>query len=118
MSKLCTFANIAVSDRMWQQTVLAFYLNCIVKKLVERILPAFGILRELYIQGVPGGKLNILGGHRDGHSKQNVYMYMCPIPNSFRDRAISLYSRAARHVLTQVTKCLDVDGGLFENVLY
>jgi hypothetical protein len=23
---------------------------------------------------------------------KKVYMYMCPIPNSFRDRAISLYS--------------------------
>jgi hypothetical protein len=23
---------------------------------------------------------------------KNVYMYVCPIPNGFRDRAISLYS--------------------------
>jgi hypothetical protein len=23
---------------------------------------------------------------------KNLYVYMCPIPNSFRDRAISLYS--------------------------
>jgi hypothetical protein len=23
---------------------------------------------------------------------KKVYMYMCPVPNSFRDRAISLYS--------------------------
>jgi hypothetical protein len=23
---------------------------------------------------------------------KRVYMYMCPIPNSFRDRAVSLYS--------------------------
>jgi hypothetical protein len=23
---------------------------------------------------------------------KNVYMYMCPIPNGFRDRAVSLYS--------------------------
>jgi hypothetical protein len=44
------------------------------------------------IQGVPEGKVNILGGHSIGHSKQKVYMYMCPILNSFRDRAISLYS--------------------------
>jgi hypothetical protein len=41
-----------------------------------------------FIQGVPGGEVNILGGH----SKQKEYMYMCPIPNGFRDRAISLYS--------------------------
>jgi hypothetical protein len=25
--------------------------------------------------------------------------------------------RATRHVLTQVVKCIDVDGGIFENVL-
>jgi hypothetical protein len=55
-------------------------------------------------------------------------MYMCPIPNSFRDRAISLYSsldvrqdslrRATRHVLTQVTKFIDVDDGIFEKIYY
>jgi hypothetical protein len=44
------------------------------------------------IQDVPGRKVNILGGQSIGHSKQKVYMYMCPIPNCFRDRAISLYS--------------------------
>jgi hypothetical protein len=50
---------------------------------------------------------------------------MCPIPNGFRDKAISLYRlyctlyrRATRHVLTRVAKCIDVDGGIFENVLY
>jgi hypothetical protein len=26
--------------------------------------------------------------------------------------------RATRHVLTLVAKCIDVDGGIFENVLY
>jgi hypothetical protein len=45
-----------------------------------------------YIQGVPGRKAYILGGHSIGHFKQIMYMYMCPIPNGFRDRAISLYS--------------------------
>jgi hypothetical protein len=53
---------------------------------------------------------------------------MCPIPNGFRDRAISLHwstvvhqdalRRATRHVLTRAAKCIDVDGGIFENVLY
>jgi hypothetical protein len=42
-----------------------------------------------------------------------VYIYMCPIPKGFRDRAISLYRRATRHVLTRVAKCIDVDGGIF-----
>jgi hypothetical protein len=53
---------------------------------------------------------------------KKMYMYMCPIPNGFRDRAISLcsplYRRATRHVLTRVAKCIDVDGGSFENVLH
>jgi hypothetical protein len=44
------------------------------------------------IQGVPGGKISIQRGHSIGYSKQNCIVYMCPIPNGFRDRAISLYS--------------------------
>jgi hypothetical protein len=34
----------------------------------------------------------LLGSRSVGHYKQNVSMYMFPIPNGFRDRAISLYS--------------------------
>jgi hypothetical protein len=51
-------------------------------------------------------------------------MYLCPIPNGFRDRTVTLYSsldalgRATRHVLTRVVKCIDVDGEIFEYVLY
>jgi hypothetical protein len=30
----------------------------------------------------------------------------------------TLYGRATRHVLTRVAKCTDVDGGIFETVLY
>jgi hypothetical protein len=30
----------------------------------------------------------------------------------------TLYRRATRHVLTRVAECIDVDGGIFENVLY
>jgi hypothetical protein len=44
------------------------------------------------IQNVPGGKVSILGGHNIGYSKQKLFIYMCPIPNGFRDTAISLYS--------------------------
>jgi hypothetical protein len=50
------------------------------------------ITRSGIYTGVSGAKFNILGGHDIGHSKQKVYMYMCPIPNGFRDRAISLYT--------------------------
>jgi hypothetical protein len=35
------------------------------------------------IQNVPGGKVNILGGHSIGHSKQILYSFMCSIPNGF-----------------------------------
>jgi hypothetical protein len=47
-----------------------------------------------YYTGVPGGKVSILGGNGIGHSKQNSvhYIYMSPISNRFRDRAISRYS--------------------------
>jgi hypothetical protein len=46
----------------------------------------------LHIQNVPEGKVSILGGHSIGHSKQKLYMCMCPIPNSFQDGVVSLYS--------------------------
>jgi hypothetical protein len=67
------------------------------------------------IQIIPGEKVDIIGGHSIGHSKQKFYMHVCPIPNGFRDRAISLYSnrRATRHVLTRVAKCIEADGGIF-----
>ncbi|PNF42916.1 hypothetical protein B7P43_G12328, partial [Cryptotermes secundus] len=58
-----------------------------------------------------------------------LYIYVCPIPNGFRDRAISqystlaisphstLYRRATHHVLTRVAKCTDVDGGILKNIV-
>jgi hypothetical protein len=73
---------------------------------------------EFYIHDVSGGKVNILGGHSIGHSKQKRYMYMCPIPHGFRGTALSLYRRATRHIITRVAKCIDVDGGIVKNVLY
>jgi hypothetical protein len=80
---------------------------------------------ECTIQNDSRGKVSILGGQSIGHSKQKMYMYMCPIPNGVRDRAISLcnalytlYIQATRHVLTRAAKCIDFDGKIFENVLY
>jgi hypothetical protein len=55
---------------------------------------------------------------------KKVYRYVCPVPNGFQDRAISLYSSlytvqtSSTHVLTRVAKCIDVDCGILENVLY
>jgi hypothetical protein len=63
--------------------------------------------------GAPGGTVIILGRHRIGHSK-----YVSPIPNGFRDRAISLYRGTTRHVLTRLANCIDVVIGNFENVLH
>jgi hypothetical protein len=47
---------------------------------------------------------------------KKVDMYMCPIPNGFPDRAIPLYRRAKHNVLARVAKCVDIDGGIFENI--
>jgi hypothetical protein len=44
--------------------------------------------------------------------------------NGIRDRALhwtvhcTLHKRATRHVLTRITKHIDDDGGIFENVLH
>jgi hypothetical protein len=43
----------------------------------------------LFLYSVPGGKVNILGGHSKQKKKS---MYVCPIPSGFRERAISVYS--------------------------
>jgi hypothetical protein len=50
------------------------------------------------MQGVPGGKISILGGHSIGHSNQKFFMYMCAIPNGFRGRAISLSKTVGKKV--------------------
>jgi hypothetical protein len=56
-------------------------------------------------------------------SKKKMYMFMCPIPNGSEIELFhctvhcTLYRRATHHVL-RVAKCIDVYGGIFENVLY
>jgi hypothetical protein len=55
------------------------------------------------IQNVPGGKVSILEGHSIGHSKQKIYMYMCPVPYGFRNRAISLCSSKITEILCTVS---------------
>jgi hypothetical protein len=51
------------------------------------------------------------------HSKEKCVCIHLSYSERSRDRAISLYRGATRHVLTRVAKCIDVDGGIFENVL-
>jgi hypothetical protein len=78
-------------------------------------LTVFSVYRV--ILSVPGGKVNVLGGHNIGNCKpKSVYVHVC-LPNGFRDRTLSLYRRAKRHALTRVAKCIDVYCGIFENVL-
>jgi hypothetical protein len=40
------------------------------------------------MQGVPGVKVNILGGHSVGDSKQKIIYVQYPIPNALRDREL------------------------------
>jgi hypothetical protein len=64
------------------------------------------------IQNIPGAEVNILGGHSIILSK-NVYMYMPYSERLLRyNYLIVPYRRATRHVLTQLSKCIDVDGGI------
>jgi hypothetical protein len=77
---------------------------CLVECRTTYKMFCYGHKYKAHIEGVPGGKVNNLGGHSIGHSKQKLCMYMCPIPNGFRNRAIlpysTLYRRETRHVLT------------------
>jgi hypothetical protein len=55
-------------------------------------------------------------------------MYMCPIPNGFRDTAMEVTTRteerldalrrSVRCVLTGPAKCTDSEGGILENELF
>jgi hypothetical protein len=65
------------------------------------------------MQSVPEGKVNILGSHSIGHSKQEKCVCTCVL---FRTvYKIELFHCtvvvATRHVLTQVAKYTDVDCG-------
>jgi hypothetical protein len=71
--------------------------NCVSNVMSEWVrniergrLQVFLLRLVRHIQGDPGGKVSILGGHRIDHSKQKMYIYMCSIPNGFRDRQTDL----------------------------
>jgi hypothetical protein len=49
-----------------------------------------GLYFGWFIQNAPGENVNILGGHSISHFKQNVHMYMCPIPKGSQDRAMDV----------------------------
>ena len=56
-----------------------------------QVLPSSITMRFGYIQ-VYQEKMSILGGQSISHSKQRVYMYMCPTSDGFSYRVTSLYS--------------------------
>jgi hypothetical protein len=54
---------------------------------------------------------------------KNMYMYIALFRTVSEIKLFhytvhcTLYRRSTRHVLTRAAKCIDVDGGIFENVL-
>jgi hypothetical protein len=82
------------------------------------------ILGRLYLNCIPGGKVNILGGHSIGHSKRKS-VCTCVLFRTVSEMELfhctvhcTLYRRATRYVLTRVVKCIDVAGGILESLLY
>jgi hypothetical protein len=78
----------------------------------------------LCIHSVPKGEVNILAGHSIGQSKQKKCVRTSVLFRTVSETKLfhctvhcTLYRRATRHVLTRVAKCIDFDGGIFENVL-
>jgi hypothetical protein len=81
------------------------------------------------IYSVPRGKVSILGGHSTSHFQQKTKI-IC----GFQDKAVILSKKKKmymmskiklfqctdeKHAITsRVAKCIDVDGGIFENVLH
>jgi hypothetical protein len=49
-----------------------------------------------------------------------IYVCMCVLFRTVSEIEIFQGSAvvATRHVITRVTKCIDVDGGIFEHILY
>jgi hypothetical protein len=68
----------------------------------------------------------MLGGHNIGHSKKKyIFTCTCVLFRTVSETELfhcavhcTLYRRATRPVLTRGSKCIDVDGGIFENLLH
>jgi hypothetical protein len=79
------------------------------------------IWAKVSICSVPGGKVNILGGHSIGHSKQNSVYIHGTYSERFPRYCYSYFTvqfTVRCHIMTRVAKCIGVDDGIFENVLY
>jgi hypothetical protein len=68
------------------------------------------------IQSVQIGKVNILGGHSVGYCIQKISRVH--LSHSERLLHCALYRRSTLYVLARLAKCSDINGGIFENVLY
>jgi hypothetical protein len=99
-----------------------YFLVCYKRRALSKCL------QNLYVciyTGCPTRKDSILGGHTIGHSKQELHMYMRPIPNGLQHGATDVIApikkrqdalrRATRHVrvFKRVAKCIDIDGRIF-----
>jgi hypothetical protein len=71
--------------------------------ITKALLQLITLNGSFCVQGVPGGKVGILGGHSIGRSKQKIVYILCSIQNGFRDRAISLYSSQTRNTPCPLT---------------
>jgi hypothetical protein len=95
---ICDYQTLSLHERL-QNTELAGFpqslqanSNIVSRLCDDHFLSNLFLQFFLFLQSLPGGKFSILGDHSIGHSKQNVCIYMCPIPNVPRDRAVSLHS--------------------------
>jgi hypothetical protein len=108
----------ATSDKDLSDGSTFFLLGCD-KEIIQTKLCVHSSVQLLVscIQGVPGG-------HSSSYSKQKRWICTCVLFRTVSDIELfhctvhcTLYRRATRHVLTRVAKCIDLDGGIFENVL-
>ena len=91
---VCTYVCVSVCMHVCVYVYVCVYVHVCMCVCVSKYIYLFNYIYILvYIQGVAGGKFNILRSHSIGYSKQKcIYVqYICPIPSDFRDRAISQY---------------------------
>jgi hypothetical protein len=106
------YSHFVRKPRDLQSVTPTFSQGCLYRSLVTR-----------YIENVPRGKVNILGGHRIGHSKQQTtYVHVFYSERFLRYSYFTVQyfglRLATRHILTRVAKCIYVDCRIFENLLY
>jgi hypothetical protein len=88
--RLSCFSSVHRRFKRRHDTSISFF------QIISHLLHYLPVL----YMAVPGGKFSILGGHSTGHSKhKHLRVYVCPIPNGFRDRGISPYTVQSQSAL-------------------